>query len=82
MRPPLRQHVSATMSVAAREAAGAAISIPAPQTRRRPVYVPSTSTQRTVDWRCLLRTGAHCIAQCRLDLGCYATCAPEALECF
>jgi hypothetical protein len=48
----------------------------------RRLYVPAAGVQPSVSWWCLLRKGAGCVARCRTNIGCYATCAPEALECF
>jgi hypothetical protein len=50
--------------------------------RRRLVYIPRLAVEPAVDWSCLLQKGAHCISECGTDVGCYATCAPEAVECF
>lgn len=36
----------------------------------------------SVDWWCLLRKAGGCVARCGTDIGCYATCAPGAIECF
>lgn len=53
-----------------------------PTEARHASYIAPQAIQPSVDWWCLLRKGAGCIARCGTDIGCYATCAPGALECF
>ena len=52
-----------------------------PSVRPRPVYVAKTDAGRSIDWLCLVENAGECIAECGLDAGCYAECAPEAVDC-
>jgi hypothetical protein len=60
----------------------ASVSTTVAQARPRRPYIAAAGVQPSVSWWCLLRKGAGCVSRCKTNLSCYATCAPEALQCF